>query len=171
MKICSILGCPIAWLISNREDESVLKVFFQKIAKRCPKAHLHAILTDDGNKFKRLLFLQFLCVMTDLAGVNACRNVYLDIVHLLCKWHVDRLVYQVIIVDKHVFFQSMAEKAACVGQRSTTRAELYACLCMLINEGDRKEFLAKQLVLLEYWREKQPAFTRYYESGICSKNW
>jgi hypothetical protein len=43
-------GCPVVWLISNREDEVTLTVFFQQVKQRCPCAVINAFMTDDGNE-------------------------------------------------------------------------------------------------------------------------
>ena len=42
------VGCPVAWLISNREDEVTLGMFFKVIKERCPKAKVKTLMTDDG---------------------------------------------------------------------------------------------------------------------------
>lgn len=47
---CCSSGCPVAWLISNREDETTLTLFFNKIKQRCPHAVIHSLMTDDGNE-------------------------------------------------------------------------------------------------------------------------
>ena len=41
-------GCPVAWLISNREDEATLTMFFKVVHERCPKAKITNLMTDDG---------------------------------------------------------------------------------------------------------------------------
>ena len=41
-------GCPAAWLISNREDEATLTMFFKAVQKCCPKAVINTLMTDDG---------------------------------------------------------------------------------------------------------------------------
>ena len=42
------LGCPVAWLIFNREDEATLTMLF-KIAKvHCPNVSINTLMTDDG---------------------------------------------------------------------------------------------------------------------------
>jgi hypothetical protein len=125
-------GCPVVWLISNREDEVTLTVFFQQVKQRCPCAVINALMTDD-----------------DLAGVNGCRHIYPDVVHLLCKWHVDR---------------AWQRKLHALVNDQKQRAEMYACLCMLMNEEDSAIFYENQDVFLEYWREKQPKFIQYYEA-------
>ena len=38
----------MAWLISNREDEATLTMFFIVICDRCPKAKINTLMTDDG---------------------------------------------------------------------------------------------------------------------------
>lgn len=50
------------------------------------------------------------------------------------------------------------------------RAEIYACLCVLMNEGDRQKFNEGQILFLEYWREKQAGFIKYYESEYAPRS-
>ena len=92
--IIPFIGYAVAWLISNREDEVTLTLFFQKVKERCPTVEINALMTDDGNT-TRLVIIQSLFVeglLTDLAGVNGCKAVYPHVAHLLCKWHVDRYI-------------------------------------------------------------------------------
>ena len=90
------LGCPVAWLISNREDEATLTAFFKEVQKCCPQAKITTLMTDDGRLYIAMCESLHIsscytaCAATDLAGVNGCVNIYPQVVNLLCKWHVDR---------------------------------------------------------------------------------
>ena len=39
----------MAWLISNRDDETTMTQFFNQVKQRCPHAMIHSLMTDDGN--------------------------------------------------------------------------------------------------------------------------
>ena len=41
-------GCPVSWLISNRDDEATMTIFLKKIQLRCPDAVMNSLMTDDG---------------------------------------------------------------------------------------------------------------------------
>ena len=41
-------GCPVAWMISNREDEVTLTLLFKTVKSRCPEAKIRTLMTDDG---------------------------------------------------------------------------------------------------------------------------
>lgn len=43
-----ILGCPVAWLISDKEDTATLEVFLKAVKQRCPEAGVMTVMTDDG---------------------------------------------------------------------------------------------------------------------------
>ena len=45
------LGCPIAWLISNREDEATLTMVFKTVKIHCPNASINTLMTDDGTVY------------------------------------------------------------------------------------------------------------------------
>ena len=88
-----LAGCPVAWLISNREDGATLAMFFKVVKERCPGAKIHTLMTDDGMctiHYNGRQFTDCYFEYPDLAGANACQTVYPEVVHLLCKWHVDR---------------------------------------------------------------------------------
>ena len=48
---CTFSGYPVAWLISNKEDEETLTVFFTKVKERCPAAVVKTLMSDDGNYY------------------------------------------------------------------------------------------------------------------------
>lgn len=41
-------GCPVAWMISNREDEATLTLLFKTVKIHCPEAKIKTLMTDDG---------------------------------------------------------------------------------------------------------------------------
>ncbi|XP_065902011.1 uncharacterized protein [Dysidea avara] len=83
----------------------------------------------------------------DSAGANACLCIYPSVRHLLCRWHFDRAwqrkLYHLVRKEEH-------------------RAEMYACLWMLIAEQDINKFLELQCLFVSYWEEKEHQFLTYY---------
>ena len=85
----------VAWAISDREDEPVMKVLFQVINNRCPQAVVKTLMSDDGRYLQtapvcciqKTLLLIF---PSALPPANACATVYHEVQHLLCLWHVER---------------------------------------------------------------------------------
>ncbi|XP_065916328.1 uncharacterized protein [Dysidea avara] len=130
-------GCPVAWLISNREDEATLTMFFKVVHERCPKAKITNLMTDD-----------------DLAGVNGCSTVYPGVRHLLCKWHIDR---------------AWQRKLKALVKDSEQKANLYACLWILMNEEDSDTFKDKEETFTTYWSTRQPKFIEYYNNEYRSR--
>jgi len=43
------------------------------------------------------------------------------------------------------------------------RTMIYACLCLLISEGDVEKFLTNESTFLAYWSDKEEQFTKYYK--------
>ena len=67
-------GYPVAFCISNKESETVIKVFLKSVNDVCPDAKVHVIMTDDDN-----------------AGWSAAQKVYgHNLSQYLCIWHVHR---------------------------------------------------------------------------------
>ena len=67
-------GYPVAHLISNRQDESVMKFFFEAIKNVVGDISINALMTDDDN-----------------TGWNAVKSVFGSLIrHLLCRWHIHR---------------------------------------------------------------------------------
>ena len=50
------LGCPIAWLISNREDEATLTMLFKTVKIHCPNASINTLMTDDGTVYNNNIY-------------------------------------------------------------------------------------------------------------------
>jgi len=67
-------GVPVAWLISNRENEATLSVFFSAIRSRCRDVKTDVFMSDDAEQY-----------------YNAwARSFERPSKKLLCSWHVDR---------------------------------------------------------------------------------
>lgn len=70
-----IVGYPVLWAISDKENETAMQVIFNSVKKRCPNGTINVLMTDDS-----------------LSGANACSQIYPGVTHLLCRWHVDKYV-------------------------------------------------------------------------------
>ena len=46
MTLCT--GQPIAWCITDREDQDVVHLFLQLVQQRSPGVEVKVIMTDDG---------------------------------------------------------------------------------------------------------------------------
>ena len=67
-------GYPVAFCISNREDELAMSLFLSSVRSLSPETKVNVIMTDDDN-----------------AGWNAARSVYgSQLRHFLCTWHIQR---------------------------------------------------------------------------------
>ncbi|XP_053388439.1 uncharacterized protein LOC128551562 [Mercenaria mercenaria] len=65
-------GYPVAFCVTNREDETTIKIFIESVHRRCPETVISYLMSDD-----------------DIAGFNAVRSVYgNNVKHYLCIWHV-----------------------------------------------------------------------------------
>ena len=49
------LGCPVAWLISNREDEATLTMLFKTVKVHSPNTSINTLMTDDGTVYNNFL--------------------------------------------------------------------------------------------------------------------
>ena len=52
---------------------------------------------------------------------------------------------------------------------SQMRAEVYACLWMLMNEEYVERFLERQQLFISYWTGQLPRFIEYYENTYRSR--
>ena len=67
-------GYPVAFCISNTENEEVMTLFLNAVKQRCPSTDINVLMTDDDN-----------------TGWKAATSVFGNkISHYLCKWHVDK---------------------------------------------------------------------------------
>ena len=82
-------GYPIAFCISNREDEEIIQLFLNSVKAKSPQTKINILMTDD-----------------DSSGYNAARAIYgQNIKHYLCVWHIHRAwirnLHQYIKNDEH----------------------------------------------------------------------
>ena len=78
-------GYPVAWCLSNREDQFVLQQFFTVVKKRVGSIKPKFFMSDDADQF-----------------YNAWRSVFGDADNkLLCTWHVDRAWRDKLRLIKH----------------------------------------------------------------------
>lgn len=48
MVVSCYSGQPVAWMISDREDHTVVQELLSKMKERSPDVRVNAIMTDDG---------------------------------------------------------------------------------------------------------------------------
>ena len=49
------------------------------------------------------------------------------------------------------------------------RAQMYACLSLLISEQDAATFLKNQEILTTYWQAREPEFIKHYEKEYSNR--
>lgn len=83
-------GYPVAFCISNREDELAISLFLSSVKALSPETKVKVIMTDDDN-----------------AGWNAAKSVFgSDLQQFLCTWHIQRSW----IKNIHNHFRNDAQK-------------------------------------------------------------
>ena len=63
-----------------------------------------------------------------------------------------------------LYDRAWQKKLNAVVKDQQQRAEIYACLWLLINEESCEKFYEMEKRFLAYWRDKQPKFIAYYEA-------
>ena len=75
----------LAWVVTDRENECVMKILFQALKERCPQAVVKTLMSDDceccainvqvGSIQMTLLFI----FVSALPSASACSSVYLNV--------------------------------------------------------------------------------------------
>ena len=75
-----------------------------------------------------------------------------------------------IITYEYVFlFRAWQRKLYGVVKNKENRAQMYACLSLLISEQDVETFIKKEKMFISYWGAKEPEFTEYYEKEYSNR--
>lgn len=121
-------GYPVAFCISNKEDENaIITVFLNAVKKRSPKTNVKIIMTDDDN-----------------SGWNAAQNVYgTDLKQYLCIWHVHRNWRR--RIQQHI-------------KDSQHQTEIYFLLCAALQARSENEFNQYVMALVSKLRDVSPPF-------------
>ena len=134
-------GLPVAFMLSNREDELVLREFFSAVKRHLPPntdfAASH-IMTDDAPQY-----------------FNAWQAVFGPAEKKLCTWHIDRAWRKAI--QQHVVGRDL-------------QLEVYHMLRSLLQELDQDAFHTYLSAFEAYVRNVAPAFADYftgYSSRVC----
>ncbi|XP_065662089.1 uncharacterized protein LOC136084856 [Hydra vulgaris] len=123
-------GYPVAFLISNHADEQTITPFLEEIKRRCNHSvKVNAVMTDD-----------------DLSGWNSFNNVFGDVRHLLCKWHVKRAWHN---------------KLPLVGP-SNLQEEVFRILETIIDKKNPDVFLSTMNGFVKAYEHKCPNFISYF---------
>ncbi|XP_065677453.1 uncharacterized protein LOC136092817 [Hydra vulgaris] len=123
-------GYSVAFLIFNHADEQTITPFLEEIKKRCNNSvKVNAVMTDD-----------------DLSGWNAFTNVFGDVRHLLCKWHVKR---------------AWRNKLPLVGP-TNLQEEVYRILETIIDEKKPDVFLSTMNGFVKTYEHICPNFISYF---------
>jgi hypothetical protein len=103
-------GIPVCWIISNREDATVIRQVLLKVKERCGNIQAKIFMSDDANNFFNAWQGTF-----SIAGTKK----------LLCAWHLDKS------------FRSGLQKHV---KSKTKQLEVYHQLRVLLNEGEESLF-------------------------------
>ena len=71
------------------------------------------------------------------------------------------MVYCITCIIAYIY-RAWQRKLHSVVSNSESRAELYACLWLLISEREVDKFLKNENNFLSYWNEKEEQFVKYY---------
>ena len=108
-----------------------------------------------------------------MAGVNGCKAVYPEVTHLLCKWHVDRLVTAKSSNCNGLIYslttRAWQRKLHALVKDPEQKANIYACLWIMINEQDVDKFKENESTFIDYWSSRQKKFIEYYQSEYKTK--
>ncbi|XP_065903839.1 uncharacterized protein [Dysidea avara] len=130
-------GIPVAWGITDVEDTNRYTVFFSAIRKRVPDAVIDILMTDD-----------------DPSMIGGCVAVYPDVIHLLCRWHVDSAwknnLRHLVANDVH-------------------KVDMYKYLCTLITTPDPSTFQTHIKAFTTLWQKKEPRFIEYFNGQYANR--
>ncbi|XP_065647824.1 uncharacterized protein LOC136077117 [Hydra vulgaris] len=130
-------GYPVAFLISNKSDEQIITPFLEEIKRRCNHSvKVNAVMTDD------------------LSGWNSFNNVFGDVRHLLCKWHVKR---------------AWRNKLPLVGP-SNLQEEVFRILETIIDEKNPDVFLSTMNGFVKAYEHKCPNFISYFATYYAPRH-
>jgi len=132
-------GNPVAFMISNREDEIVLREFFTAIKSRLPQDVQFSashIMTDDASQY-----------------FNAWQAVFGSAEKRLCTWHLDWSWRRG--VEQHV-------------SDANLQLEVYHMLRTLLQELNSEEFEKNLTAFMDHMQSVAPAFATYFRP-YCSR--
>ena len=72
-------------------------------------------------------------------------------------------------VYAHNLCRAWQRKLHSVVKNDESRAQIYACLSMLISEQDVTTFLTNQDMFISYWQNREPEFTKYYQKEYSNR--
>lgn len=132
-------GVPVAWAISDKEDEKSPTVFFNSLKKIGPISPPTYFMSDDAH--------QYWNAWKSVFGENASKK-------LLCRWHVDRAWRK--SLQMHIPVQ---EERACV----------YQLLQVLLLEHEISKFLGLLQKFLSYLMTHHSNFCCYFKEYYAKR--
>ena len=66
-------------------------------------------------------------------------------------------------------FRAWQRKLYSEVKNDENRAQIYACLSMLISEQDVDTFMKNQEMFTTYWEAREPDFIKYYEKEYSNR--
>ena len=129
-------GYPVAFCISNKETAPILTLFLQRIKERCPNAKVNTLMTDD-----------------DLAGISAATNVFGNVNHYLCIWHVH---------------QSWRRKLRSIINEND-KATIYAYLCAMLEAKTENDYRRLYDNFVTRFEHVYPDFFSYFQATYAGR--
>ena len=133
-------GIPVAWAITNRENEVHLTEFLSAIKCKVVSLEPKYFMSDDADQY-----FNSWCAAFGKKGTKK----------LLCAWHIDRAWRKGLA--KHV-------------PNFTVRSEIYHHLRILLLEQDEITFTCKLQQTVSYLMECEPRFCEYFQKEYASPN-
>ena len=134
-------GLPVGFMISNREDEPVLRLFFKEIKKRVDNIEPNFFMTDDAPQY-----------------FNAWEKVFghcQRTTKLLCRWHIDKN-----------WRKALREMV----QPKELQVQVYHHLMVLMEERSEVEFYKLLTHFLTYLSDEGlTSFLEYFQRHYCSR--
>ena len=134
-------GIPVAWMVCNREDATVLRPFFEKIKENCGDVCTKVFMSDDANNF-----------------YNAWKSVFsvTDTKKLICAWHVDKSWRKGL--QQHI-------------TDTTKQADVYHHLRVLLEEREVISFWQRLQQFISWLSENEDlsSFLQYFQREYVKK--
>ena len=132
-------GIPVAWALSNKEDETTLTAFLEALHERCGDIKPILFMSDDAAQYWKSWKSVF--------GVNSTKK-------YLCSWHVDRAWRKAL--GRHV-----SDAAA--------RAKVYHHLRVLLAEADEQHFMDFIQRFMSFLITMHPEFAGYFRTHYLNR--
>ena len=84
-----------------------------------------------------------------------------QVILALIKWHLFKMYG---IIDR-----AWQSKIHTLVKEESHKVEIYSCFLLLMTEEDKDVFSHHLQLFLQYWNDKEPSFTQYFQSTYASR--